>query len=189
MTTLERRISRRKVQEGGMTIFELTVALAIAALVMSSVLYLQYISSRIIKETYGPTNSRCARMIALNEIRFRLADAKTGSCQVSNSNHTIEYCDPNQRDGTTTMTSRLSFDSAARQLYYRRNILSGSDVSIAKGPINITFTRGSIDLDPLHSTYMGTDAVVTIFVQTSAELAYSNVDLRDGETVVYLRNL
>ena len=60
---------------------------------------------------------------------------------------------------------------------------------MAKGPIDITFTMGSKDLDPpFFTTYKGTDSVVTVFVQTSEELAYSNVDLRDGETAVYLRN-
>ena len=44
------------------------------------------------------------------------------------------------------------------------------------------------DLDEDGTVYEGTDAVVTAYVLTEEQLAYSNVDSRDGETVIYLRN-
>ena len=178
-----------------LTLFELMIGTAISSLVMVAVMFILYISTLTVKELYGPTRSRSARMSALNQVRFRLCDAKIGSCVVSDPDpdsdpvayHRIQFDAPTLGSG---IVSEFYFSPEDRTLYYDADINNSDPQKVARGPINITFTLGSTDLDvPDHLIYLGTDAVVTIFVQTAAELAYSNVDLRDGETVIYLRNI
>jgi len=172
----------------GFTLIEVLVASAITVMVLLAVVYLFYIGAITTKEIYGPTRSRSARMIAFNEIRFRLCDARIGSCSVLDNGHEIQFIDPNDKSGGTDVISKLYFVTAQRILYYKKN--NGAPIVIAKGPINITFTLGSTDLDvPNHLVFLGTESLVTVYVQTSSELSYSKVDTRDGETVVYLRNL
>ena len=63
------------------------------------------------------------------------------------------------------------------------------EMVVAKGPIDITFTLGSRQLDPPdYTAWNGQDGVVTTYVQTSSELTYARVDMRDGESIVALRN-
>ncbi len=157
-------------------------------MVMAAVVSAQYISARTIKDLYGPMRARSARMTALNQIRFRLADARIGSCAVSEYGHYILYTDPNIGD---TSYSLLYFSPGAETLYYVEDLNATGSIhveSIAKGPIEINFTLGSTDLDTGGVVYKGVDAIVTCYVRTSERLAYSNVDERDGETVIHLRN-
>lgn len=165
------------------------VASAVAAMVMAAVAGLQYISARTIVEIYPPARARSARMTALNQIRLRLADAKIGSCAVSMDGSYILFTDPNIGANSYSL---LYFSSGAKTLYYVEDLFSGSALDIhpvAKGPIDINFTLGSTDLDvPNHTVYKGVDAVVTAYVRTTERLAYSNIDDRDGETVIHLRN-
>jgi len=173
----------------GFTLVELMVAAVISSLVMAGVIAIQYLTAKTINDLYGPTRSRSVRMIALNQIRFRLCDGKIGSVVVSDGNHRIQFEDPNLSAGGTPVLSEFYFDTANRILYYDADIAHPNPTKVAKGPINVMFIKGSLALDaPNFKVYKGTDAVVTVFVQTSYELAYSKVDLRDGETLVYLRN-
>ncbi|MBN1903089.1 prepilin-type N-terminal cleavage/methylation domain-containing protein [Candidatus Sumerlaeota bacterium] len=173
----------------GLTLIELLIAAAISSFVMASVLSIQYITARTLKELYGPTRSRSARMSALNQIRLRLCDAKAGSVVISDDNHRIRFIDPNHTRSGVEIQSEFYFDPSDKTLYYDVDVENSNPVKLVKGPINITFRKGSRELDPPdYRYYRGEDIVVTIFVQTSDELAYSKVDLRDGETAVYLRN-
>lgn len=178
-----------KIRRGGFTLIEVLVASTITLMVMGQVLGLFWISTVTIKDLYGPIRSRTSRSIAINEIRFRLSDARIGSAVVLDNNHKIRFVDPNLTTGGADVTSEMYFVPAERTLYYRENINSGNPVKIAKGPIDITFTLGTTDIDPSHVLRLGEDSTVTIFVRTSSDLSYSRVDTRDGETVVYLRNL
>jgi prepilin-type N-terminal cleavage/methylation domain-containing protein len=190
MRRLIKTHSQRIDSSRGFTILEVVIAIVITSLILAAVVSLQYLCSRTIQDIYGPMRSRSVRMNALNQIRFRLCDGRIGSCTVSDSNHRIRFEDPNLAQEGTPVISEFYFDSDAKTLYYKENVDNSEPWAVAKGPINITFTPGSRFLDPPdYEIYNGTDAVVTVFVQTSAELAYSNVDLRDGETVVYLRNI
>jgi len=158
-------------------------------MVMAQVMGLFWLSAVTIKDLFGPIHSRTARSIAINEIRFRLSDARIGSAVIFDNNHKIRYVDPNLRTGGADVTSEMYFVPDERTLYYKENISSGAPIKIAKGPIDITFTLGTTDLDPNHVLRLGQDSTITIFVRTSSDLSYSRVDTRDGETVVYLRNL
>ncbi|MBN1902139.1 type II secretion system protein [Candidatus Sumerlaeota bacterium] len=180
----------RRFRTGGFTILEVVISITITGMILAAVISLQYLSTRTIQDMYGPMRARSVRMNALNQIRFRLCDAKIGSCVVSDSNHRIRFEDPNLAVGGNAITSEFYFDTNSKTLYFKENVDTSEPWAVAKGPINITFTPGSRFLDPPnYQVYNGTEAVVTVFVQTSAELAYSNVDIRDGETVIYLRNL
>jgi prepilin-type N-terminal cleavage/methylation domain-containing protein len=173
----------------GLTLVELLIAAAISSFVLVSVLSIQYITARTLKEIYGPTRSRSARMSALNQIRFRLCDARVSSVVLSDDNHRIQFTDPNLTREGVVIRSEFYFNTANKTLYYDVDVDNSKPIILVKGPINISFRKGSRELDPPdYKLYKGIDAVVTVFVQTSDELAYSKVDLRDGETAVYLRN-
>jgi len=169
----------------GFTLTELMIGAAISSLVMAAIVALQLITARTLKELYGPTRSRSERMIALNEIRRYLVDARIGSYVISEDDHRIEFEDPNLGSPGSPVTSAFEFDPASKTLFYDDDIDSSPVAwKVAKGPINITFSRGASGL----AAGSDEDSVVTLFVETSADLAYSKVDLRDGETCVYLRN-
>jgi prepilin-type N-terminal cleavage/methylation domain-containing protein len=186
MSGFSRTSPLRDAGRRGFTLAEMSVAIVVFVMVMASVLALQYISARTIKDLYGPMHSRSTRMNALNQIRLRLVDGKIGSCAVSDSDHRLRFQDPNKGAG---VTSEFYFNAEEESLYYDDNIAASPEAQVvAEGAIDITFTLGSKDLDPAGVTPFGTDAVVGLHVRTSAELAYSNVDQRDGDTVVYLRN-
>ncbi len=187
MGILRRTPTARRFRARGFTMVELSVAATISFMVMLSVVAIQFISARTINDLYGPTRSRTARMNALNQIRFRLCDAKMGSVVVSDAKHRIRFNNPNLGSG---VTSEFYFSVEKRALYYDADISKDPrPYQVAQGPIDVTFTKGCVDLDPPdYTTPKGTDAVVTLWVRTSADLSYSRVDVRDGETAVYLRN-
>jgi pilin/secretion family protein with methylation motif len=174
----KRHRARKRRRSRGFTLAEMAVALGIHTLIMSGVASVFWLSARAVKEIYGPARSCASRISALNQIRFRLADASIGSCVFfpGDNYHKIQFDDPNL--GTT---SEFEFDTVSNILYYDDDTSSADDaVDLLDGPINITFRAGNDGV--------GVDALVTVFVQTSAALAYSRVDEREGETVVYLRN-
>jgi hypothetical protein len=79
--------------------------------------------------------------------------------------------------------SEFYFNTDEKALYYDGDVSDADEgVVVAKGPVQISFTNGSPDVLGAEGT------MVTLHVETSDELAYSKVDLRDGDTVVYLRN-
>ncbi|MFC1601709.1 type II secretion system protein J [Candidatus Sumerlaeota bacterium] len=180
--TLKHRRFRR---QGGFTLMELMIATAISAFVVGGVISLQLITARTMRDIYGPMQSRSERLNALNQIRFRLCDAKIGSCVVSDEGRRLRFEDPTVGDG---VTSEFYFDQTERILYYEADVSSGNTREVAKGPISITFELGNDSLDPGGTVPFGSDSVVTLRVETADELVYANVDERDGETVVYLRN-
>ena len=190
MKSLYRMQRKRRSACLGFTMIEAILALTISTIIIGGVVSLQYLSARTINDIYGPTRSRSERTMALNQIRFRLCDGRIGSCVVSDSDHRIQFEDPNLAEGGVPVTSEFYFDPSTRTLQYKMNITDADYMVVARGPIDITFTKGSPFLDPPnYIVYKGTEAVVTVYVQTSTELSYSKVDLRDGETVVYLRNI
>ena len=180
-TTFKKQRAQR-----GFTVFEMLIAAGISSLVLVGILVLQYTCARTVKDLYGPTRARSARLAALNQITFHLGNAKIGTCVVSDEQHRIQFEDPTIGSG---ITSAFYFNLNTRTLFYDPDIGNSDPEDIVKGPIEITFTLGSTDLDvPNYTTYFGTDTVVTVFVKTAEELSRYNVDQRDGETVVYLRN-
>jgi len=183
-TQTRRHLFRRR----GVTLVEVVVAASVSALVTAGVVGLMYISGRAVHDLYETTRSRSQRAVALNQIRFRLADAQQGSCTVLDSGRTIRFHDPNLGTG---VTSELQFNQNDRSLYYTANISNRNATEmVAQGPIDIRFTLGSTQLDkPNYTTLQGQDGVVVTYVQTSEELAYARVDTHDGETIVHLRNM
>lgn len=180
----------RSARTRGFTLMELMIAAVISGMVMLSVLSIQYITARTINDVYNPTRSRSVRMNALNQIRFRLCDARVGSVEILDANHRIQFEDPNlSKAAGRVIRSEFFFDTAKRTLFFDEDVDNLNPFKVARGPINITFFKGTTALDPPDfKIYKNTDSVVTVLVETSHELSYSKVDLRDGETVVYLRN-
>ncbi len=181
---------RAKRGRKGVTLLELITASTIGGVILAGVVSLIYMSGKTIRDIYGPTRARSIRTNVINQIHFRLADARIGSCTVSDEGHRLSFVDPNLAVGGVNVTSEFFFSADERALYYDDDISADPPANIvAKGPIEITFTLGSRALDPNRVLYLGQSAVVTLFVKTAEELSYSDVDERDGETAVYLRNL
>jgi type II secretory pathway pseudopilin PulG len=181
---------KRRKSKRGFTLLEAIIAIGISSAVMVTIMTVQYLSARTIKELYGPTRARSVRTNALNQIRFRLSDARIGTCEVFDNNRRIRFQDPNLVKNGVPVTSEFYFDSDNRTLYYDDDISTMDAHKVSRGPIDITFNLGSVDLDiPNHLVAFGVDALVTVAVKTASELAYSKVDIREGESVVYLRNI
>ena len=157
----------------GYSLVELMMAVGVSSLVMISVAYMQYFSGRTIKELYGQTRTRCSRMIALDAIRYRLMNARIGSCVVSYSNHQIQFTDPTLGGGYST----FSFNQEQRKLYYNKNTHDGLPaVVVASGPIDVSFQ------------VLNAGEVIQISVRSASDMDYGSVDTQDGQTSIYLRN-
>lgn len=161
--------SRRR----GMSFVELMIAVSVSSLVMVNIAVLDYYTARSVKEIFGQTRARSARMIALDAIRYRLMNAKIGSCVASQANRRIDFTDPT-RGGITTA---LYFVQAQQTLYVVDNVANNpTGVRLASGPYDVTFTP------------QGAGETVQIWVRSISPEAYSIVDQQDGQTSVYLRN-
>ena len=180
---------RFSINRKGFTLLEVIIAAGISTLIMVGVMSILYLSSTTIRDIYGPAKARSVRSNALNQIHFRLCDAQIGSCEVSDNYHRIRFVDPNLETGGNRITSEFYFDKDQRTLFYRKDIDNSEPMEVSQGPIDITFHKGSKLLDENNqSAYMGADSVVTVSVKTAEEISYADVDTRDGEIVVYLRN-
>ena len=158
---------------GGFTMVEVLISVAISSLVVGAVISLQYISAIAIKEVYGSTRTRSSRMAALDQIKYRLADAQIGSCVVTQDDHRIEFSDP-MLGG---VTSALFFDDVANVLSYDDDINDNKEaLEVVTGPIDITFQ------------VMGAGEMVFVQVKTESKEHYGQVDEQDGEVRIYLRN-
>lgn len=161
----------------GFTFIEMLVGISISSLVMIAVAYLQLFSGRMIKEIYGQTRTRSSRMIALDAIRYRLMNARIGSCVVSSSNHRIQFTDPTHGYWVGSVTSAFYFDPDQKKLYYDFDINDNSAAQmVAQGPIDVSFQ------------VLNAGEVVQLSVRSSADMAYGKTDVQDGQTSIYLRN-
>ncbi len=171
------------------TLAEMVISVGILGFVGASTSYLMLTSALTAKELYGTTDSRSERMVALNQIRYRLCDGQIGTVNKSLATFGIDpaawgwrlmtFTDPTLPGSPTSI---FFFRADTRELLYKENWFGPGDfVSLAKGPIEVTFRPGT-------EAGIGADALVTIFVKTSSDLRYGQVDIRDGETVIYLRN-
>lgn len=157
----------------GVTFVELMVSIGISSLVLVNIAVLDYYTARSVKEIFGQTRARSARMIALDAIRYRLMNAKIGSCVVSQANRRIEYVDPTKGG----VTAALYFVQAQQTLYIDENINDSTNgVRVVSGPYDITFTP------------QGAGETIQIWVRSISPEAYSVIDQQDGQTTVYLRN-
>ena len=150
------------------------IAVSVSSLVMMGIYSLQLISGRSIKEIYGQTRTRSSRMRALDQIRYRLCEARIGTVNVSQGDHRIEFVDPNLGGNA----SAFFFVEPTNTLFYDIDINDGAPaVSVLRGPIDITFDLQSAG------------AMVQLRVKSQAHMAHGDVDVQDGETTVYLRNI
>ncbi len=171
------------------TLAEMVISVGILGFVGAATSYLMLTSALTAKELYGTTDSRSERMIALNEIRYRLCDGQIGSVNKALATSGINpaawgwrlmtFTDPTLPGSPTSI---FFFRADTRELLYKADWFAAGDFkSLAKGPIEVTFKPGT-------DAGIGAEALVTVFVRTSSDLRYGQVDVRDGETVIYLRN-
>ncbi len=157
------------------TLSELMIALGISSLTMVTIAGLMYMAARESKDVLGQTRMRSARTQAIDQIRYRLANARIGSVTISNDDHDIEFLDPNI---STTVHSRFSFNPANKTLYYDNlDGVGDSAQPVAKGPIDIQFQL------------QDSGAVVQITVKSDSSLQYRQIDEQEGQEAVYLRNI
>lgn len=175
----KQKLLSRLIPRRGMTLVEVSVAMLVATMVMAGVASLQWISARGASEMYGITRTRSSRMQALDQIRFRLCNARIGTVSLSQSSangpgfNRVEFNDPN----LGAVTSAFYFVSDQNALFYDDDINDNTAaVEFVRGPINISFESQS------------SGAIIVLYVRSSSDLAYAEQDIQDGETVIYLRN-
>lgn len=165
----------------GFTMPEVLIAIGIMGVMLVSIASLQYMSALTTKEVYGETRTRASRMRALDQIRYRLCNARVNSVSLSEEDdayggyHYIEFVDPNLGGPT----SSFQFNPADRTLLYDDDVDDAGDaVKVLTGPINISF-----DLNDEMK-----EGLVVLKVKSSAAVKRGDVDIQDGETIVCLRN-
>ena len=165
----------------GFTLVEVMVALAIMSMVMVGLASLQLWSGRTIKEVYGETRMRSARMQSLDQLRFNLCNASLGSIALTQPNadnsgfHRIEFNDPNLG---TSITSAFFYVTASNTLFYDNNVDDATPaIESVKGPIDISFNSDAAN------------ALIILKVKSLSHMRYADVDIQDGETMVYARNI
>jgi prepilin-type N-terminal cleavage/methylation domain-containing protein len=166
------RLGKQKSRRG-FTLVELMIATAITSLVMVAVAALQYISGRFIVETYGQTRTRSSRMRAIDQIYYRLCDARSNSTITSQGGRRIDFTDP----GLGGHASSFSFDTGTKSLYYDDDVSDGKPaIGVVNGPIDITFES------------QAAGALTVLRVKSASQMSRGDVDTQEGQTSVYLRN-
>ncbi|MFW5870097.1 MAG: PulJ/GspJ family protein [Candidatus Sumerlaeota bacterium] len=177
-------VSSKRWGAKGFTLLEVMVASTISIAVIGGVLSIFYLTGRSLYDLYPQTRARSYRQTALNQIRLRLCDARIDSYSILDNGRKIQYIDPTI---SGSPTSEFYFTTATTgkiqgELFYDTDINASPNAGrVASGPINITFSSGSPS-DP------GDPAMITVYVKTAEPMSLGDVDERDGETVVYLRN-
>jgi prepilin-type N-terminal cleavage/methylation domain-containing protein len=179
------RILARPRRRGGFTMVEVMIAVAISTLITMAVASTMFISGRAIKEMNGQTITRSSRTRAIDQVRYRLADAEIGSVTEYQADfdletgdlvgyHRIEFTDPTNGGAT----SAFYFNTAENTLYYDADVADGEPAeAVVVGPINLTFV-------------IEAQEIIELSVRTESTNAYGgDVDTQDGTTKIYLRNL
>ena len=149
------------------------ISVGVSSLVMVAVASIEYIGARMTKDVYGQTRSRGARMISLDQIRYRLMNARIASCAVTPDGRRIEYEDPTLAGNPT---SALNFSTTDGTLYYDFNINDCIAAAAAgHGPIDVNFV-------------VSNPALVTITATTTSNMGEELTDKLTMTTAVYLRN-
>lgn len=158
----------------GLTLIEVMIASVISLMITGTAVGIMWSSGVGIKEMYGQTRTRSSRMIALDAVRYRLAEAQIGSVSITDSNHRIEFEDPNLGGAT----SAFFFNPESRTLWYDDDIDDATaEIEAVQGPIDFTFES------------QNAGAVILLRVESAEDMAHGDVDTQDGETAVYLRNI
>lgn len=171
-----RGLHRPERRRRAFTVVETMISLVISGMITGIVVYLMVQSSRTTKDLYAETRTRSARMAALDQVRYRLIEARIGTLDITDANHRIRFIDPN-----LDTTSEFYFDTETSRLLYDDDIDDNkAPVVVVSGPIDLTFEHEGGD--PM-------DSIVLLNVRTAAPIGQGDVDTQDGETVVFLRNV
>lgn len=179
--TLPRRFRTKRLfgavdSRRGLTLAEVSIMMLMSLLISMVVVGLMYESALAIKDMYAETRTRSTRMIALDQVRYRLSGAAIDTISITNANHSIEFANPNLGWGTV---SRFDFVPATRRLFYDNNVDDTVEpIEVAQGPIDLTF-----ELD-----IQSSGGLVRLNVRSAADVAFGDVDEQDGETAIFLRN-
>ncbi len=176
MARLIRRVLEKSHGVFGMTLVETMIAVSIATLIVSAIAALQFISARSINDLYRQARMRSVRMITIDQIRYRLMDARIGSLALVNGGRQLQFTDPNLAGAP----SAFSFNPTTHVLSYDDNInaLPGFQ-EVSKGIEELTFQLEGPAMSPTR---------VRIHLKTLTNLAQGRSDAQEGETLVYLRN-
>lgn len=158
----------------GLTLAETVVAMLIASMISLAVSGLIYATGISFKQLYSDTRARSTRMIALDQIRFRLSSARIGSVRIKNDGRRIDFSDPN----LSGARSMFSFDREAGTLFYDDDIHDfDRPIEVAEGPIDLSFTL----------TEDG--ALVVLHMATFSDAKLKHDRIENGATSIYLRNV
>lgn len=168
----------RSVRRRGFTLVELMVSSVVVSMVFVIIGSLQSISGHGIKDVYSITRARSARMMAIDRLRYTLANGRIGTAVTSmpaatGGSHRIQYVDPTKGN----VTSQFTWDTDLQALTYDDNInASPGPRTIVRGPIDVNFTL------------LGAGELVQLQVRSMSEIGLGKQETQDGMTTVYLRN-
>jgi len=158
----------------GMTLAETVVAMLIASIISLAVSGLIYATGISFKQLYSDTRARSTRMIALDQVRFRLSSARIGSVRIKDEGRRIDFSDPNLRGAR----SMFLFDGESGRLMYDDDIKdSEKPVMVAEGPITLSFKLAE----------GGTMIVMSMATFSDMKLKHDRTE--NGSTSIYLRNV
>lgn len=160
----------------GLSFVEVMIAMSVMGLSSLALTGVMRTSALTIKDIYAITRGRSIRMIAIDQVRYRLAEASRGSVTILDAGNTIRFVDPN-----LVTTSEFSFDAAAETLSYDDDINDGTEpIIVSTGPIELTFEAVNLGNEE--------EAAVLLSVRSGEDIAFGDIDSQDGDTRIYLRN-
>ena len=162
---------RTRGRRAGYTLMEVMVASSVSFVILSSLVGLQYMTAFTGKNYLNQTRARTIRRNTLDQIRFRLFNAKIGTCAVSSEGHRLDYSDPN----LAGVASAFDFD--------RGSLIYDADTGDGAGPVVLVKGARDVRFDLLNA-----GSIVRVSVSSAANVGKGGVDEEIGETMVYLRN-
>lgn len=165
---------------GGYTLMETLVSMALMMVTMSAVGAMMLLSARSTRELYAHTRGRSSRMLALDQIRYRLTDARIGTVEFLDGDEidgyrTILFLNPN----TGTGLSRFHYDAEMKTLFFDDDFSDGGYDQFSVGDLlaDVRFRSAAPDA-----------AVIGVIIRTITPVGPGQVDSQEGDTLIYLRN-
>jgi len=176
------------------------IAIGITGLVMVAVAEMMFLSARSNKAIFAQSRTRQARMMAIDQIRYRLANALIGSVEGFNQTnaddeeapplyHGITFTDPTQANVTSSFEfvpdPRIEAGTLGRNdpkgtLVFDNDVDDATDgVVVARGPVDVTFQIEEGEVDPDQGIF---STLVQLRVVTTARVRYGEPTQGEDES-------
>lgn len=157
------------------TMTEVMVSVAVSSMVMLATAGLQYYSARQIKQLYSQTAARSQGVQAMDAIRIRLSNARSGvnAVTITNSGNRVEFRDPNLAGNSVLEFRDHETLAGAKGLYYEQ--IEGEDPQLIAysypmganndlvGVTNVTFAAYGIMVGGVLNEIEGVTATIETY--------------------------